>query len=64
MVLVGKNFHFFLGFSYWGTASKCRAVNGWSRWRQRRAGGWNRGGNSCYSGLFYRVKGRIGAVGT
>ncbi|CAI9537291.1 unnamed protein product, partial [Staurois parvus] len=52
----------FPGFSYRSTVSKRRFVNGWSSWRQRRAGGWNRGGNSCYRGLLYRVKGRIGAA--
>ncbi|CAI9595199.1 unnamed protein product, partial [Staurois parvus] len=57
-----KEFSLFSGFNYWSTASKRRSANEWSSWRQRRAGGWNRGGNSCYRGLLYRVKGRIGAA--
>ncbi|CAI9600266.1 unnamed protein product, partial [Staurois parvus] len=57
-----KEFSLFSGFNYWGTASKRRSANEWSSWRRRRAGGWNRGVNSCYRGLLYRVKGRIGAA--
>ncbi|CAI9550887.1 unnamed protein product, partial [Staurois parvus] len=57
-----KEFSLFSGFNYWSTASKRMSANEWSSWRQRRAGGWNRGGSSWYRGLFYRVKGRIGAA--
>ncbi|CAI9602869.1 unnamed protein product [Staurois parvus] len=57
-----KEFSLFSGFNYWSTASKRRSANEWSSWRQRRTGGWNRRGSSCYRGLFYRVKGRIGAA--
>ncbi|CAI9547879.1 unnamed protein product, partial [Staurois parvus] len=57
-----KEFPLFSGFNYWSTASKCRSANEWSSWRQRRTGGWNRGGSCCYRGLLYRVKERIGAA--
>ncbi|CAI9603492.1 unnamed protein product, partial [Staurois parvus] len=50
--LSGSNFLAFFGFNYWSTASKRRSANEWSSWRQRRAGGWDRGGSSCYRGFF------------
>ncbi|CAI9555961.1 unnamed protein product, partial [Staurois parvus] len=51
-----KEFSLFSGFNYWSTASKRRSANEWSSWRQRRAGGWNRGGAVATEGFFTGLK--------